>query len=73
MGQSQMSKMLQSNIVNVAIVKNKAYWVKDNVFYTAKINSYGQIDIDNAEPVDVFSMSEIEAKNLLKILDSLKD
>jgi GTP-binding protein EngB required for normal cell division len=70
---SQMQKLLDQNSISVAIVNNKAYWVKDNNFYTASIDAIGEIDTDNAEVVDVFSLSEPEMKNLLKILDSITE
>ena len=68
-----MTKLIYSRSINVAIVENNAYWVYDNIFYTAKIDSAGIIDTQNATPIDVFSLSENETKNLLKILDSLSE
>lgn len=70
---SQIQQLIDKQSVNVAIVNDKAYWVYDNTFYSANINVDGQIDTDNALPVDVFSASKKEAVNLLKILDSLKE
>lgn len=71
--QSQIEKIIDKQSVNVAIVDNKAYWVYNNTFYSADVNINGQIDADNAIPVDVFSASKKEASKLLKILDSLKE
>ncbi len=68
-----MKKILDITSVSVAIVNNKAYWVHNNIFYSASIDSSGEIDTDNAKPVDPFSMSEKETKKLLKILDSLSE
>jgi hypothetical protein len=72
-GKSQMKNLIDKDSVNVAIVNDKAYWVHNNTFYTAVIMENGEIDADNATPVDVFTASKKEAKNLLKILDSLKE
>ena len=72
-GKSQMKNLIDKDSVNVAILNNKAYWVHNNTFYTAVIMENGEIDADNASPVDVFTASKKEAKNLLKILDSLKE
>ena len=69
---SQIQKLLDKQSVNVAIVNNKAYWVFENTFYMANVSD-GQIDTENAIPVDVFSASKKEAVDLLKILDSLKE
>ena len=68
-----MDKIFSSQSINVAIVNNNAYWVHENIFYVANIDQDGRIETENAEPVDVFSLSEKETKNLLKILDSLKE
>lgn len=68
-----MQKLLEVDSVSVAVVNNKAYWVVDNTFYTAAIDKIGEIDTDNAKVIDVFSLSEPEMKNLLKILDSIKE
>ena len=57
--------------VDVAIMNNKAYWIKDNNIYTSNINQFGDIDIKNAKTIDVFSLSNSEAKLLLKIVDNL--
>lgn len=70
---SQMQKLIDKKSINVAIVDNKAYWVNNNVFYVAPIREDGLIDTDNAEPVDVFSVSKKQTKALLQILDSLKE
>jgi hypothetical protein len=72
-GLSQMNKFLNKDSVNVAIVNKKAYWVSDNTFYVAKIDEEGHIDTENAKEIDVFSLSNREASNLLKILDSLTE
>ena len=69
---SQMNKLLNKNSINVAIVDSNAYWVHDNVFYSTKVLDSGEIDTDNAKPVDVFSSSKKQLKFLLKIIDSLK-
>lgn len=57
--------------VEVAIINNKAYWIKNNTVYTSKVDEFGDIDIKNATKVDVFSLSNKEMKFLMKIVDSL--
>ena len=34
---SQIEQMIDKKAISVAIVDNKAYWVKENVFYVAPI------------------------------------
>jgi hypothetical protein len=55
------------------LLNKDAYCVHNNTFYVAEINDLGEIDTDNAKKIDVFSLSNKEAKNLLKILDSLTE
>lgn len=71
--ESQMEKILKKDILRVAIYKNKAYWVLNNVIYKAEIDEYGNILDDMAEEVDVFKLSEKEVNNLLNILDSINN
>jgi len=71
--ESQMEKVLKNNIIKVAIYKNKAYWVLNNVIYTAEIDEDGNILNENAQVVDVFKLSEKEVNNLLTILDSINN
>ena len=71
--ESQMETILKKGIIKVAIDKNKAYWVINNVIYTADIDEYGNILNNNAEVIDVFNLSEKEVNNLLKILDSINN
>lgn len=71
--ESQMEKILKKDIIRVAIYKNKAYWVLNNVIYKAEIDEYGNILDDMAEEVDVFKLSEKEVDNLLNILDNINN
>lgn len=69
------TSQLKNNLdeVEVAIYNNKAYWVKNNHVYTSSINENGDVDIDNASEIDVFSLSPNEMNKLLKIIDKLND
>lgn len=67
---SQMQKLKKQTTVDVAIVKNKAYWVQDNVLYQTNIHSSGEILTDEAEPVDVINMPEKQLKHIIEIVDS---
>jgi hypothetical protein len=57
--------------VNVSIVNDLAYWIKNNKVYTSRINKFGDIDVKNAKVVDVFKLSNKETQMLLKIVDNL--
>lgn len=71
--QTQMEKLLKKSIVKVAIYRNKAYWVLNNVIYKAEIDEDGNILNEMAEEVDVFQLSEKEVNNLLAIIDSISN
>jgi len=49
---------------------DKAYWVIDNIFYTANVIN-GRPDFDNANPIDTSNMSKKELDKMLFILDNL--
>lgn len=68
---SQARKHTENNMLKFVSVDGMAYWVSNNVFFTANINN-GAVDLDNAIPVNTESLSKKEIDKLLKILDSLK-
>lgn len=70
---SQIEQFIESLSVRIAIVNNQAYWIQDNQVYKSGLDENGRVDIDNATPIDVFSLNEKETKNLLKIIDNLSE
>lgn len=69
---TQMDKMLEKNSVNVMVVDDQAYWVSNNVFYTSQFSN-GNINLEEAEPVDTSSLSKQDMEKMFFILDSLGD
>jgi GTP-binding protein EngB required for normal cell division len=69
--ESQMARVINETRVNIAIMNNKAYWIRNNTVFSSKLDEEGNVDIENAEKVDVFSLSEKEMKSLMSIIDSL--
>jgi hypothetical protein len=67
---TQLEKIREKNIIRVAIVDNKAYFVHENTFYTAEIVN-GEVDRSSASPINAFDMSKKEIKKLLSILDNI--
>lgn len=57
--------------ISVVIFNNMAYWIKDTVLFSSPLDNSGYIKSEDAKPVDVFSMSEKDTEELLKIIDSL--
>ena len=69
---TQMDKMLEKNSVNVMVVDDQAYWVLNNVFYTAQFAN-GNFNPEDAQPVDTKSLSKKDVEKMFFILDSLGD
>jgi type III secretion system FlhB-like substrate exporter len=67
---SQSMKHVEKHMVKIIIIDNKAYWVKDNIFYVAE-TEYGNIIPETAEPVDITNMPKTELDKMLFILDNL--
>jgi uncharacterized membrane protein len=68
--ESQMEKLEKEKKVDVAIVKDKAYWIHHNVLYQADVHSSGEILTDEAKPVDVINMPDNQLSKIIKIVDS---
>ena len=68
---TQSQRHVQKNMLRVVIEKNKAYWILNNVFYTADAID-GRVDENTARPLDVENMSKMELDRMLSILDDLK-
>lgn len=68
----QTAKYLSKLRTNFAIVKDKAYWIKNNHVYESSLRPDGSIDIKNGKIIDVYKLSDKEMSSLLRIIDSLK-
>ena len=67
---SQLDKIRKKNIVRVAVIGKKAYWVHENIFYEADVVN-GHINNEEAKPIDAHKLSAKELERLLEILDSI--
>ena len=67
---SQLDRIRKKNIIRVAIVEKKAYWVHDNVFYEAEVID-GEINNNDAKPIDATNLSQSQIKKLMDILDRI--
>jgi hypothetical protein len=67
---SQSMKHTEKHMIKIIVIDGKAYWVSDNIFYTAQTEN-GQIIHDTAEPVDINNMPKKELDKMLFILDNL--
>jgi hypothetical protein len=67
---SQSMKHTEKHMIKIIVIDGKAYWVSDNIFYTAQTEN-GQIIHDTAKPVDINNMPKKELDKMLFILDNL--
>lgn len=69
---TQSRKYHEKMNIKVIIVDQNAYWVKDNIFYTAPmINEH--IDNSLAQEVDTISMDKVQLEQMLFIMDKLRE
>ena len=68
---TQSQKHIQKNMLRVVITEGKAYWILNNVFYTANAIN-GRVDEETIKPLDIENMPTKELDKMLSILDDLK-
>ena len=68
----QSSRHEEKTNVKVIILDNTAYWIKDNLFYSASLYD-DKIDIDSTKVLDIMSMDKIQLDKMLFIVDRLRD
>lgn len=69
---SQSRNYVSEKLLKIIAVDGKAYWIKDNKFFTAKMID-GKINHDTTEEVNTINMSKDDLDKMLFIIDSLKD
>ena len=52
---------------------SKAYWIKDNVFYSADMAPDGTVDKDTTQKVDTFSLNKVQLDKMVFIVDRLTE
>ena len=68
---TQSQKHIQKNMLRVVIADGSAYWILNNVFYTANAIN-GRVDEETIKPLDIENMPTKELNKMLSILDDLK-
>lgn len=68
--QEEFDEESDEELVSVAVIEDKAYWVVDNTFYVAEIVD-GEIDKTSSKPINAFEMSVKDINKMLFILDNL--
>lgn len=62
----------RSTMLRIFIMDDIAYWIEDNKVLTTNIID-GEINSDDGVEVDMMSMSDVQLKEMLFIIDQLKD
>jgi hypothetical protein len=68
---TQSQRHIQKNMLRVVIADGSAYWILNNVFYTANAIN-GRVDEETIKPLDIENMPTKELDRMLSILDDLK-
>jgi hypothetical protein len=68
---TQSQRHIQKNMLRVVIADGSAYWILNNVFYTANAIN-GRVDEETIKPLDIQNMPTKELEKMLSILDDLK-
>ena len=68
---TQSQRHIQKNMLRVVIADGSAYWILNNVFYTANAIN-GRVDEETIKPLDIENMPIKELDKMLSILDDLK-
>lgn len=69
---TQSTSYLNNAYMKVMIVKNKAYWIKNNTFFSAEVIN-GQVQKETTKEVDTMSMNKVELDEMLFIVEKLRE
>ena len=69
---TQSSNYHEEAFIRVVVVDGKAYWIKENTFFTADVVN-GTVDKESTKEVDTMSMSDVELKKMLVIVETLRE
>jgi hypothetical protein len=69
---TQSKKHLEKNSMRVLFTEDRAYWIKDNIFYSA-IAQEGIVDEETTSRVDIMGMNEVQLKEMSFIVDKLTE
>lgn len=69
---TQSQKHFDKTNLRVIIVDDQAFWIRDNIFYTAEMTEDG-VDKDTTTVVDTMAMDKVQLDKMLFIIDQLRD
>lgn len=68
----QSFKYLKNAYMKIMVVQNKAYWIKDNIFYVSDIVD-GEIQKETQRAVDTMNMDKVELDEMMFIVEKLRE
>ena len=68
----QSNKYLEKDMTKIMIVEDKAYWIKDNQLYMAKVED-GKIDNYSTQQVDTMAMDSVELERTMFVVEKLTE
>lgn len=69
---SQATKHFNKLFIRIVFVDDKAYWIKEDVFYVADTFA-GVVLKDTAQPVDTMSMDRVQLNKMMLIVEKLRE
>jgi hypothetical protein len=63
----------KSQTVRVVMTEGQAYWIRNQIFYTADINEDYSVDNDSTRTVDTMSMDRVQLEKIMFIVERLTD
>lgn len=67
---TQSGKHDKSNQVRVLIARDKAYWIRNNTFYTAEVEN-GEVIKETTKQVDTMAMDKVQLDEMVFIVEQL--
>ena len=69
---TQSKNHLLKNSLRVLFTNDKAYWIKDNIFYTADVID-GLVKEETTNKVDIMGMDDVQLKEMSFIVEKLTE
>jgi len=70
---TQATEYEDSRSVRVIMTDSQAYWIRDNVFYTADISEDYSINKNSTRRVDTMGMDRVQLEKIMFIVDKLNE
>lgn len=67
---TQATSHKEKTTMRVLMIRDKAYWIKDNMFYSADLRD-GEVLSETARQVDTMGMDRVQLEEIIFIVDQL--